>query len=81
MNANLTKQAMEDVLGLAVKNAVKERINELVEAEVKKAQDKIARLVPEIVAGIALRMESQLSFERMGTDIRILIRLDDKRST
>ena len=75
------KPPIEDVLGIAVKAALNERINELVEAEVKKAQDKIARLVPEIVAGIALRMQSQLSFERMGTDIRIIIRLDDKRST
>jgi len=72
----LTKPAMEDVIGLAVKAALNERINELVEAEVKKAQDKIARLVPEIVAGIALRMQSQMSFERVGSDLRITIRME-----
>jgi len=68
--------SFEQSIGTAVNAAIKERINELVEAEVKKAQDKIARLVPEIVAGIAINLQSQMSFERVGPDLRITIRME-----
>ena len=73
----LTQPNQTDLLVQAVKEAVDKRIKELVDQEVKAAQDRITLLVPEIVAGISLRLYSHISFERGGgTDILMSVRME-----
>lgn len=74
-----TQIAMEDQIMLAVNAAVRERIEVAVKAEVERAQKQISAMIPEIVAGVAIKLQSVMTMERFGTDLRIVIKLEDGR--
>jgi len=61
-------------------NAIKQAITEATEAAVSEciadAQNKIAAKLSEITAGVALRVMQQVSMERMGPDLHIIVKLE-----
>ena len=62
-----TEVYLEDLVIKAVKNEVEKTVMVAVE----KAKAELELRIPEIVAGVALRVEKHISFERRGTDLCI----------
>lgn len=56
-----------------------ERIKAVGEAEVLKAQDRIAKQIRSQTAQIAAQVCSRMRFETMGTDLRITIAFEDMK--
>lgn len=63
----------------AIYNAVMERIKAVGEAEVLKAQDRIAKEIRSQTAQIAAQVCSRMRFENCGNDLRITIAFEDMK--
>lgn len=61
----------------AIYHAVMERITAVGEAEVLKAQDRIAKEIRSQTAQIAAQVCSRMRFESYGNDLRITIAFED----
>lgn len=61
--------ALED----AFKKAVKERLDEIAADEIQKAQERVAKRVPEVVAGVALNMMKCMNMQWAGPELRIAV--------
>ncbi len=63
-----------NLISKAIEYGVKAKISEIVEAQIKDAQDEIAFKLRGEIDKIALSLCSEYSVERCGTDITIVVR-------
>lgn len=66
----------EESILKAVRDAVRERIEEVAAEELKAATDRINRKIPQIVASVSLALFSTMNLERHGTDVLLKVKFD-----
>jgi hypothetical protein len=63
-----------------IRREFRQRIDELCAKEIAAAQERVSKRVPEVVAGIALDLMKCMSMERMGTDLRIIVKIPEPQA-
>lgn len=72
---------MYDLTQEMLLKGIRERIAELVKAEIEISKKNIERKIPEIISAVAINFEQYVSFETRTHEIRITIKLDNCGST
>jgi len=64
----------------AIEQAMRSEIEKAVAVAVQNAKNELDRRVPEIVAGLAIKLMERVSMTRLQNELCIHISLEDKRS-
>lgn len=71
-----TTPAPEDMFIKAVRDAVKERLNRITEEEFAAATERVKKRIPDVISSVSLQLFSAMSYERMGTEVLLKVKLD-----
>lgn len=71
-----TQPPPEDIFVKAVREAVREKLDKITEEEFAAATDRIRKRIPDVISSVSLQLFSAMSYERMGTDVLLKVKLD-----
>ena len=61
----------------AVKKAIEIEVERLTKELVEKAKEELSRKIPQIVAGMSIKMMEHVSMRHMGTELVISVKMDN----
>lgn len=65
----------EQAIKAAIDHVLKEEVEKEVKALVEQARERLEKRIPEMVAGLALRVQKNFSVERLGETLHIRVSL------
>ena len=69
----------DNQLELAIRRAINERLTEITQEEVEEVKKRLEKKVPEIIAGVALRLQQNFNVMQMQNEMVLQVRLEMKK--
>ena len=63
----------------AVKKAIEFEVEKVTKELVEKAKEELSKRIPQIVAGMSIKMMEHVSMRHMGTELIISVKMDDNQ--